>query len=250
MSLTRGGGPLATPAPAAVNYLMDGPAHKLLMTPFPRRVRGIHDGVTVLDTVAGQLVHESNLGPVLYVPREDILVPLEPSETVTHCPFKGDATHFHGAGVDDVAWSYEEPIEAAAWLQGRVAFYAGKLDGWLDEDEPVRGLRDPYHRCDVRASSRRVTVVCEGEVLAQSERALVLSETALPNRWYLPLGDVRAPLEPTGKTTHCPYKGDARYWSVAGVENAVFGYDAPLDGVSAIAGHVSFLAEGIAVETD
>lgn len=249
MSLTRGGGPLATPAPDAVNYLIDGPAHKLLMTPFPRRVRAIQDGVTVLDTTAGQLVHESNLGPVLYAPREDVLVPLEPSETVTHCPFKGDATHFHGAGVEDLAWSYEEPIESAAWLQGKVALYARKVDQWLDEDEPVRGLRDPYHRCDVRRSSRRVTVVAGGEILAQSERALVLSETALPNRWYLPLADVGAALTPTEKSTHCPYKGDARYWSVAGLADAAFAYDEPMDGVRAILGHVSFLHEEITVET-
>ncbi|MEA2167800.1 MAG: hypothetical protein QOF76_1100 [Solirubrobacteraceae bacterium] len=247
MSLTRGGGPLATPAPDAVNYVMDGPAHKLLMTPFPRRARALIDGVTVLDTTAGQLVHESNISPVLYVPRADVLVPLQPSETVTHCPFKGDASHFHVGDVADAAWSYEEPIEAAAWLQGMVALYAKKFD-WLDEDEPVRGLRDPYHRCDVRPSSRTVTVTLGGEVLAQSARALVLSETALPNRWYLPLADVRTALEATTTTTHCPYKGDARYWSVAGVPDAVWAYDEPLDGVAAIAGHVSFLGDGITVE--
>lgn len=247
MTLTISGGPLATPAPRAVNYTLDGPAHRLLMTPFPRRVRAVHGDTTILDTVRGQLVHESNLMPVLYVPRADVLVPLEPSEKVTHCPFKGDATHFHVGGEPDVAWSYEEPLEAAAWLQNLVAFYA--LDAWLDEDEPVRGhLRDPYHRTDVRRSSRPVRVTANGELIAQSERALVLSETGLPNRWYLPPDDVQAELEPTETTSHCPYKGDARYWSVAGVEDGAFGYDAPYDSVRPIAGHVCLLGQEIEVE--
>jgi uncharacterized protein (DUF427 family) len=249
MSLTKGDGPLATPSPAPVNYTMDGPAHKLLMTPFPRRTRAEIDETTVFDTVRGQLVHESNMLPVLYVPREDVLAPLEPSETVTHCPFKGDTTYFHAAGGEDVAWSYEEPIEAAAWLQGLVAFERTKLDAWFDEDEPVRfHLRDPFQRVDVCRSSRPVRVTAGGELIAASERAVVLSETGHPNRWYLPREDVRVQLRESATETHCPYKGDARYWSIDGIEDAAWSYEEPFDGVQAIAGRVCFLGEGIEVE--
>jgi uncharacterized protein (DUF427 family) len=248
MTLTLGGGPLATPSPDTVNYLIDGPPHRLLMTPFPRRVRGLLNGTTLFDTVRGQLVHESNILPVLYVPREDVLVPLEPSEKVTFCPFKGDATHFHAAGGADVAWSYEEPLEVAAWLQDLVAFYAARLDGFLDEDEPVTLLRDPYHRTDVRRSSRLVRVTAGGELVAQSERALVLSETGVENRWYIPREDIRADLRPSATTAHCPYKGDATAFGLDGYEDCAWSYDAPYDSVAPIAGHVMFVGEGIEVE--
>ena len=70
-------------------------------------------------------------------------------------------------------------------------------------------------------------------VLAESRSPLVLSETGLPNRYYLAPEDVRVPLEPTSTRTHCPYKGDARYWTVRlpdGTElpDAAWGYPEPL----------------------
>lgn len=249
MTLTRGGGPLSTPGPETVNYAIDGPGHRLLLETFPRRVRGELGDGTLFDSIRGHLLHESNLGPVLYVPRDDVRLELTRSETVTHCPFKGDATHFHVGEVNDVVWQYEQPLEAAPWLDGLVAFYTDKLDAIYDEDEPVRGhLRDPYHRTDVRRSSRRVTVTANGEAVAESTHALVLSETGLPNRWYLPRADVSAELEPSEKTrTHCPYKGDANYFRVDGIADAAWSYSEPYDSVRPIAGHVSFLGDGIEV---
>ncbi len=241
MSITRSGGPLAFPAPETVNYQLDGPKHRLLMNPFPRRVRAELGGETVLDSQRGQLLHESHLLPVLYVPREDVRAELTPSEKVTHCPFKGDASHFHIGATQDVAWQYEAPLEAARWLDGLVAFYIDALDAWYDEDEPIRGhFRDPYHRVDVRRSSRTARAEVDGKVVAESTGALLLSETSLPNRWYFDRPDVRAELEPSDMTAHCPYKGDATYFHVDGVENAAWSYPDPYDGVRAIAGHVSF----------
>ena len=85
-----------------------------------------------------------------------------------------------------------------------------------DEDERVEGrLRDPYHRVDVRRSSRHVRVLLGGEVLADGTRPLLLSETGLPNRFYSPAADVRQDLlEPSDTHTVCQYKGTASYWSV------------------------------------
>ena len=68
MGLTRTDGPLSPHAPTSVNYRIDGPAHKLLMYPFPRRIRAEFAGRTVLDTRAGLLLYETALLPVLYVP--------------------------------------------------------------------------------------------------------------------------------------------------------------------------------------
>jgi uncharacterized protein (DUF427 family) len=224
MTLTRGGGPLSTPHPADVNYTIEGPKHLLFLSPFPRRVRAEIGGETVADTTSGHLLHESNLGAVLYVPREDVSAELTPSDTSTHCPFKGDASHWGINGVADAAWSYEDPLPPARWLKGMVAFYKEKVDRWFDEDEEVRGLRDPYHRCDVRRRGDE----------------LILSETGLPNRVYVPRDSVTGTVEPSQTTTYCPYKGDATYWNVDGVADAAWSYEDPFDEVLAIKGHLSF----------
>ena len=92
-------------------------------------------------------------------------------------------------------------------------------------------------------------------MLAESRSPLVLSETGLPNRFYLAPDDVRVPLEPTSTRTHCPYKGDARYWTVRlpdGTElaDAAWGYPEPLPESARIAGRVSFLHDGLRVVVD
>src|SRR4051812_33354828 len=94
MSLTFGSRPLPAPPPPS-NYSIDGPAHRLHFEPHPRRLRAVFAGQTVLDTVRGHLLHESNLLPVLYVPVEDLDADaLEPTDHSTHCPFKGDASYW------------------------------------------------------------------------------------------------------------------------------------------------------------
>ncbi len=197
MSLTLPPGPLATSSPNETNYSIDGPRHRLLMTPFPRRVRAQVAGHTVLDTVDGGLVHESNMLPVLYIPVADVDTDvLVRTEHTTHCPFKGDATYWSvrigDRLVDNVAWAYEQPLPEVPWLFGRLAFYFDRLDRWLDEDEEVVGhLRDPFHRVDVRRSERKVQVRVGLTIVAESTTAKVVSETGMPNRWYIPRDDVR-----------------------------------------------------------
>jgi uncharacterized protein (DUF427 family) len=260
MSLTMATGPLSV-APAPSNYAIDGPKHRILFEPHPRRVRALFAGRTVLDTTRGHLLHESNLLPVLYVPIEDLDASLlEPTDHSTHCPFKGDASYWSLRVGDRVAenavWTYREPLEAAPWLRGYAALYWNRVDTWLEEDDEVRGhLRDPYHRVDARPSSRRVQVVSGDAVLAESERPVLLFETGLPIRAYLPREDVRAELEPSDKRTHCPYKGDASYWSPrledgTVLTDAIWCYEAEdllPDGPPAIAGLVAFLHDDVEV---
>jgi uncharacterized protein (DUF427 family) len=134
MTLTLGGGPLASRSPETVNYRIDGPAHRLLWQPFPRRVRALLGTETVLDSTSAKLLHESNLLPQVYVPRTDVRQDLlEESEHSTHCPFKGDARYWSvgtPAGViEDAVWSYPEPKEDVAEIAGHASFYEEKLDG-------------------------------------------------------------------------------------------------------------------------
>ena len=251
MSLTLGPGPLSTQPEGGVNYLIDGPAHRILFQPHPRRLRALIDGQTVLDTTRGALLHESNIPPVLYVPLEDFDTSLlAPTGHTTHCPFKGDAFYWTlqvGDRVQENAvWGYPQALPEAAWLAPYAALPMDGADLWLEEDEEVLGhLRDPYHRVDARATSRRVDVLAGGEPIATSERAVMVFETGLPPRAYLPREDLADGLLTPGQTTTiCPYKGVASFFAVAAGEGALadaaWSYPQPLGGVVTIADLVSF----------
>jgi uncharacterized protein (DUF427 family) len=261
MGLTRVPGPLAGTAAPLINYRIDGPKHRLLMHPFPRRVRAEIGGATVLDTRAGMLLHETGLLPQLYVPEADLRPDLlEPSELHTHCPFKGEASYrsmrVAGRVAENAIWHYPDPIESAAWLRGYAAMYWQAADRWFDEDDEVFGhLTDPFTRVDIRGTGRPVRVLAGHTVLAESTRALVLSETGLPNRYYLPAEDVaRELLVPSDTRTVCPYKGTASYWSLrigdGEVADVAWEYRQPLPEAGRIAGHLSFLHEGLRTEVD
>jgi uncharacterized protein (DUF427 family) len=261
MSLTFGGGPLSPHAPQTVNYDIAGPAHKLLMQPFPRRVRAEFAGRTVLDTRRGQLLYETAIAPQLYVPEEDLdASAFEPTAHSTHCPFKGDATYrslkVGDRVVENALWAYPEPTATAPWLAGYAALYWSAADAWYDEDEPTVGhLPDPYHRVDVRQSSRHVQVFAGDALVAESRSPLLLSETGLPNRYYLDPAEVTADLRPTGTHTVCPYKGEASYWTVGlpdgrELTDAAWGYPKPLAESSAVLGRVSLLHDDLRTVVD
>jgi uncharacterized protein (DUF427 family) len=267
MSLTFPAGPLSGHPPQTVNYVIEGPAHKLLMHEFPRRVRAVFGGQTVVDTTRAVLLHETGLPPQVYVPVEDIRADLiQPTEHHTYCPFKGTASYWTVTAGDQVAgnaiWSYPDPNQEASWLTGYAGFYWGAMDEWYDEDERVAGsepgseqghLRDPYHRVDVRRSSRPVRVKIGDTVLAETTHPLLLSETGLPNRFYIMPADVRQDLlEPSDTHTHCPYKGTASYWSViAGdrkLTDAVWSYPHAEGDSAAVSGYLSFRHDDLTIE--
>lgn len=260
MTLTLSHGPLSG-KPSDSNYHIEGPAHRIFFHDFPRRVRALFGAETVVDTRLGKLLHETGLLPQLYIPREDVRFEmLQNTEHSTHCPFKGDAAYWSVHSGDRVAenavWAYPEPRPSASWLRDYVAFYWNSMDAWFDEDEEVQGhLRDPYHRVDVRETSRHVKIVVDGEVVAESERPKLLSETGLPNRFYIPPEDTRGELlEPSATHTICPYKGAASYRTLnvgdRRIEDAAWFYPEPLENAFKIRNHLCFLAKGVNIEVD
>jgi uncharacterized protein (DUF427 family) len=257
MSLTMGTGPLAGKPGGDLNFDLDGaPAHRIFFEPFHPRLRARIGSATILDTTGARLLHESNILPVAYVPLADIdPARLERTSKTTHCPFKGDATYWSLKLSDDdvredLVWGYEEPLEGAEWLQGYAALYWDRVDEIFVEDERQLGrVRDPYHRVEAIESSRHVRVTAKGEVVAETTRPVMLFETGLPPRAYLPRADVRAGvLAATATRTVCPYKGEATYWSVDGIEDGAWSYEIPLPEALPARGHVSFAGEGIEVE--
>lgn len=261
MTLTLSHGPLSGDPPGTVNYRVEGPAHRLLLQDFPRRVRAVLAGEVVADTTRGKLLHETGHLPELYVPRDDLRDDLlEPTGHSTHCPFKGDASYWSARVGERVAenavWEYLDPMEEAEWLRGHAAIYWDSMDAWLDEDERVEGhLRDPYHRVDVRDSSRHVRVMVDDEVIADTERPKLLFETGLGNRFYIPPDEVRRDLlEPSETRTICPYKGTASYWSLVldgrRIEDVAWAYPEPLESALKARDHICFAGDGIEIEVD
>jgi uncharacterized protein (DUF427 family) len=123
------------------------------------------------------------------------------------------------------------------------------MDAWFEEDEQVFGHpRDPYHRCDARRSSDRVTVRVGGTVVAETDKPVKLFETSLAPRWYIPLDGVRPEaLTRSETTTVCPYKGVASYYTVAGAADAAWVYEEPFSDLTAIRGLLSFAGDGVEV---
>jgi uncharacterized protein (DUF427 family) len=84
------------------------------------------------------------------------------------------------------------------------------------------------HRIETHPFTGHVRVERDGELLAESDRAIALEETGLPTRYYLPRDDVRMELlSPSSTTSHCPFKGDATYFSAPGAHDAFWVYEAP-----------------------
>ena len=130
-----------------------------------------------------------------------------PPGTAAAPPILGEASWFDlRVGEDTVesaAWSFTEPPPGAEGVAGLIAFAWDGLDSWFEEDEElIVHLRDPYHRIDVMPTSRHLRISLDGELLAETRRALVLYETGLPPRWYIPREDVREELLRAERSPH------------------------------------------------
>ena len=108
----------------------------------------------------------------------------------------------------------------------------------------------PDYRVDLDPSTTRIRVTFGGEVVADSDRTLVVRETKHEPVVYFPREDVRFDLlEPTSHTTFCPFKGEASYWTLRVgdrvEENVIWSYDDPFDEVAGLKDYVSFYADRV-----
>jgi uncharacterized protein (DUF427 family) len=115
----------------------------------------------------------------------------------------------------------------------------------------VSQTRPHAHRLEIFPGDVHVRVSHDGVELADSRRPVVLKEGKLPTRYYLPRSDVRMELlTATDSASHCPFKGDASYWTVEGVADAAWTYETPIAGAEPIAGLICFYSEKVDVEVD
>jgi uncharacterized protein (DUF427 family) len=232
---------------------------RIRIEPGTKRVRAYLGGEVVADTTSPVLVWEVPYYPAYYFPLADVRAELlEPDGGVVRSPSRGDGRTFTvragGTDAPRAALRYEDsPIRELRELM-RLQWDA--MDAWFEEDEEVfTHPRDPYTRVDILPSSRHVRVEVAGTTIAESTSPRLLFETGLPARYYLPKTHVRMDLlTPTDTVTHCPYKGQAEWWSVrAGDsvhEDLAWSYRTPLAESQKIAGLIAFYDEKVDVYID
>jgi uncharacterized protein (DUF427 family) len=249
--------------------------------PTAKRVRATLGGATVVDSTRAALVWEPRrIVPSYAVPAADIhaeLVPvaaragdggaeadgvllpdvfarpvLDPSVPFTAHTADGEAVDVRAGGRSrpGAGMRLTDPD-----LAGYVVLDFRAFDGWSEEDEPiVAHPRDPFHRIDVLASSRHVRVEADGQVLAESSRPMLLFETMLPTRYYLPPEDVAAELVPSDTQTYCAYKGRASYLSASAggrlIPDLAWTYREPLADALRVGGLIAFFNERVDVVLD
>lgn len=111
------------------------------------------------------------------------------------------------------------------------------------------------HQITITSTDLHVEVAVAGQTVAKSDRPVLLEEAGLPTRYYLPREDVRTDLlRPTARTTSCPFKGEASYWSVeVGGEvhdSLVWSYENPIPEATEIAGMMCFYSDRADIVVD
>jgi uncharacterized protein (DUF427 family) len=203
---------------------------ELTYEPSERWVRAELGGQRVVDTRRSRLVWE-------------------PGRPVPHYAFPRTDVQVEALG--DAVTGYEDDS-----LRDYVSVDWDAVDHWYEEDQEVFAHpADPYSRIDLRPSSRHVRVEIDGTTVADTTRPLLLFETRLPTRYYIPREDVREDLlRPSDSHTLCPYKGVASYYSADtghGIrDDVVWHYDDPLPEVAAIRGALAFYNERVDIYVD
>jgi uncharacterized protein (DUF427 family) len=175
--------------------------------PVYQRLRAWRAGQLLVDTCRAHLYFPDDRHPRWAVPADDLLLPAP-----------GVLTH-----------------------DGLVVLSPDDADIWVEEDRQTYGEpRNPYHRVDALPSSRHVQILAGQTVVAETSRPVLLIETGVAPRWYIPPGDVAwARLEPIPARTTCQYKGEASYFRVRGSDAELWTYRHPDPEAAAIAGHVA-----------
>lgn len=120
------------------------PFHRIDVRVTSARLQLRSEGALLVDTVRAKVLWETMLPIRWYVPAEDVVVPIEPSGTVTWCAYKGRATYrtllVGDRRLPDVAWVYEQPLSDGEAVRGLLGFFTERLEVAVD-GEPLIDVR-------------------------------------------------------------------------------------------------------------
>lgn len=233
-----------------------------LVEPTPRWIRVRIGEELVADTRHARLHVQYGPGalprsflPTYYIPLEDVVagVLVDPVEEQTG--LRVWTVQAADRRADGAAWMHLQAPEPLGAIAGHVTFSWHDPIAWFEEEERLLAhARDPHKRVDVVASSRHVRVEAAGALLAESRRPLMLFETALPVRYYLPRQHVSVELVLSDTQSVCPYKGVATWWSARIgdhlLEDIAWSYPSPIPENPRIAGLVCFRNERVDLTLD
>lgn len=227
--------------------------------PSDRHVRASIGDTTIVDSRAPGLVWEPGAPAPNYVfAREDVRTELlHPSQHhATPQVRQWYDLELNGTVHPLLAWEYAlhdlTDYLAVGWPRPGTA----GINHWYEEAEEVFAHpRDPYKRVDALASSRHVEVLVDGLKVADTTHPVLVFETGLPVRYYIPPADVDfSYLHESELTTRCPYKGIAHHWSVqtpTSIQaNLAWSYPSPIAAARPIAGLLAFYDEKVHIIID
>ncbi len=242
--------------------------------PTPKHVRVRLGAARVADTAGALLIWEPfRVVPSYAVPEADVVADLEPAPSAPAPEYRpirfGDGPEVldpsvpfavHTAPGESLVVRTPGGVGQAFRIRppGLGPYIVLDFAGfdWWEEDEPLAGHpRDPFHRIDVRRTSRHVLLQHEGTPLAETTRARMLFEGTFPfARFYLPRQDVRVQLRPGARRTTCAYKGHATHYSaVVGhreLTDIAWSYEHPLPDAAEVGGLVCFYQERLTLIVD
>ena len=111
----------------------------------------------------------------------------------------------------------------------------------------------PAHPITIAPSDKHIRVTAGDRVIADTRNALMLKEASYPEVFYVPRGDAdMTALTRSDRTTHCPYKGDASYYSIVTsdrpIDNAIWTYEAPFPAMAEIKDYLAFYPDRVKIE--
>ena len=115
------------------------PYHRVDVLNSSRHVKVVIDGTVVAETRRPRLLFETSLPTRYYIPKVDVRLDLlEPTDTVTHCPYKGSASYWSVRLGDqvhkDLVWGYPYPIPECPKIENMLSFYNEKVDIYVDDE--------------------------------------------------------------------------------------------------------------------
>jgi uncharacterized protein (DUF427 family) len=233
------------------------PKPLLFAEPLRRRLRVKLADEWIADSEDVLLLYEPGRYPVAFFPLADVRPGVLVSENRTTRARDFGDTEWFTVTVGDRratrgAWQYTALPDYASELRGRVAFAWPAMDAFYEEDDRIVGhASDPYHRIDIRQSSRHLVVIDGVKPIADTRRPVVLFESGFAPRWYVPRQDIdENALIPAEGQTFCPYKGLASYYDIGDHKRAAWSYLRAWPEVARISNLVSFEPDEIEVFVD